>query len=174
MNANLMVADAWSLPGISCLIEFDPDLPLRFRTNEQPIGAGYVRLGDYTNTLAELIVEPSTGVVRGITITAFRELAPWPQFTLDSSQVGLPILAEPPKGGQHIDLDRDFSVAIRDQEALLFWGRLGPCQAIMFADRVCFMTQQGELQGVLFLGLSRSDGALLAAHGTRAPFTTDA
>src|SRR5207247_4270466 len=61
-----------------CLIEVDEFVPLRFRTYERPIGAAYVRVGNYSTTLVELIVDPISKLLRGLTLTSFECFAVFP------------------------------------------------------------------------------------------------
>src|SRR5262249_12411280 len=98
----LMVGDIMVMPlrvnefalpqDATCLIEADEYVPLRFRTFERPLGSSYLRLGDLGRSLAELLVDPTTDLLRGITITSFNRLTRWPSVDISqATSTGLPI-----------------------------------------------------------------------------------
>jgi hypothetical protein len=140
------------------LLEIDEYVPLRFRTYREPLGAAFLRLGNRSTTLLELIVEPYAQRVRGVTLTFFEKLSPWPSFSIESTAEGLPILATAFETYTVVELpEKNFDVSIREGEVLLFWSPLGACEVCEFRGRVRFLIQDGRLAGVWFLGLSREE-----------------
>jgi len=75
-----------------CLIEVDEYVPLRFRTYERPLGVSYLHLGNQRTSLLELLIDAKSQILRGITITIFPALSPWPQIGERTVSRGLPKL----------------------------------------------------------------------------------
>jgi len=139
------------------LLEIDEYVPLRLRTSREPLGAAFLRLGNRSTTLLEIAVEPYAQRVRGVTLTFFEKLSPWPSFSVENTAEGLPVLATAFEDRKVVDLQQDFGVSIREGEVLLFWGSPGACDVCEFRGRVRFLIQNGKLAGVWVLGLSREE-----------------
>jgi hypothetical protein len=146
-----------------CKLEFDEYVPLRLRTYDRPIGANYVRLGNYSTTLLELIVEPNTKVLRGVTVTSYEVLGDWPDLRIVSDADGLPVLSPMFDGANRVDLEEEFRVSVRKGEVLVFWGDLGECSQSNFAQVHC-LVHDGQLRGIRFSGLSDEESKLFASH----------
>lgn len=149
--------------GTSCTVDIDRYVPLRFRTYREPLGVGYVRLGNYSTTLLELAVEPRTQLVRGITVVSFERASPWPEFEVDDAGEGLPAVSTSFEGGERIDLHREFAVAVRPCEVIVFWGTLVGCYAYRHGD-ARFLGTEGALVGVWFTGLTEEQSRLFGSH----------
>jgi len=147
-------------------LEFDEFVPLQFRTFQEPLGAGYLRLGNYSTTLAELVIEPPSQVLRGITVTSIASLSSWPLFSVCTTLEGLPVLATEFEGWKVLDLDQKFSVSARPGEIVVFWGELGECEAYAF-DRVRFLIRGGILVGVWFMDLVASEIEQFCLHAQK-------
>jgi hypothetical protein len=144
-------------------IAIDEYVPLRFRTYREPLGVGYIRLGNYSTTLVELALEPRTQVVRGVTVTSIDELAPWPELEVLDRVEGLPAVSTSFEGGERVDLRDEFHVAVRSGEVIVFWAGLTRCNGYQFGD-ACFLTVNGVLAGVWFTGLTNGDVRLFESH----------
>jgi hypothetical protein len=129
-------------------LELDPYVPLRYRTYAAPIGARYVLIGDRKRTILEVLVDVSRAV-RGVTITSFRELVDWPHLSVTSTEVGLPVLAEPFQDGLAVRLNRDFRIAVRPGGAIAFWDDPSACDEFLFGG-ARFLVRGGKLSGVRF------------------------
>jgi len=136
-----------------CLIEVDDYVPLRFRTYERPLGASYLRVGDRTKSLVELLIDPNQGLLRGITVTCFSALSSWPHMETREVALGLPVLAVPWGKANRIDSGVDFSVSVHGSDILVSWAALDRCDASCFQDRVRFLAVDGQLAGAHFSGL---------------------
>ena len=131
------------------LLHFDEYVPLRFRTYTDGIGAGYLRLGNYSTSLLELIIEPCTQMLRGFTVTSFNRLSTWPQFSVRDVSRGLPVLSTDFdfEGSGILDLPIEFRVSVREREVLVAWADLEQCDAYRL-DRIRFLVQGGYLRGI--------------------------
>jgi hypothetical protein len=146
-----------------CLLHIDDYVPLDFRTNESPIGASYVRLGNCATTLLEIAVEPNDRILRGVTITSFEVVSEWPEVEVTSKSEGMPVLGSYDGQPMRIDLQVAFQVSVRDGEILVFWGELHGCHESDF-QRVHCLVCDGQLRGIRFSGLSDAEVALFTTH----------
>lgn len=143
-------------------IEFDPYVPLRFRTSAEPLGAAYVRLGNFATTLLEIQIEPLTQVLRGLTITAIDGLAGWPSLEVQPFPAGLPVLATTFEAREVVDLAQPFQLSIRPGEVVVWWGPLDGCIAGRSGD-ASFLVVNGVLTGIWFTGLLAAQTSLFKA-----------
>jgi hypothetical protein len=156
MKNLLSPVDSCLPPGAIFQLEFDEWVPLQFKTYSKPLGSGFLRLGNYRTQLVEICVEPHFQVVRGLTLTSFDGLSPWPSFSETNSSEGLPILATDFEGWKVVDLDQDFRVALRDNRLMIFWDTLGACESYIFG-RARFLARGGDLVGVSFGDLAADE-----------------
>jgi hypothetical protein len=147
-----------------CLIEVDDYVPLRFRTYERPLGASYLRVGDQTKSLVELLIDPNRGLLRGMTVTWFSALSAWPRMEIREVALGLPLLAVPWGKSNRIDSGVDFSVSVHGSDILVSWAALERCDASCFQDRVRFLVVEGHLVGVHFSGLGSDQIRAFLSH----------
>lgn len=94
-----------------------------------PLGCGYVRLGRRPTSLLELIMEPETQALRGLTLVSAPEASSWPAFSVLRTSAQFPALSVAVDGGKFIELEQDFRVSARENEIMLFWDELGACVA---------------------------------------------
>lgn len=164
MNSSLLrVTEVRSVAQAPSALEFDEFVPLQFRSFREPLGAGYLRLGNYSSTLIELAVEPHTQMLRGVTVTSIDTLSPWPSFSVMAVHQGLPVLATDFADWKVLDLEQTFSVSAREGEIVVFWGALGECDVCAF-DRVRFLVCGGMLAGVWFVGLTAGETQRFRSH----------
>jgi len=156
------ITDVQNLENLPFRIEVDEFVPFRFRTYERPLGAAYLRLGNYRTTLTELIVDPKSNLVRGITLTSFESLVPWPTLGPAAPSVGLPVLSVDWQKGNRIDLTCDFTVSLRGGELLIAWDNTNDLSRTATFGKAEFLISKAELRGVRFSGLSDREGELIA------------
>jgi len=162
---SIQIAAVQSLVDVSCLIIVDEYIPLRFRTFDKPLGASYLRLGNYQTSLLEIIVDPTSNVLRGATVTSFDAYSPWAKINETVAiKDGLPVLATEWRNGRLIDLELDFSVALRANELLVWWGNLESLSCISVFGRVRCMLMGDQLLGLWFQCLTDGEVGLLASH----------
>jgi hypothetical protein len=126
---------------------FDGYVPLCVSSYSEPIGAGFLRLGDYSTTLLELTVEPHVQRVRGATLTSLGGLEAWPEVGVRRAQPGSPILNTTFSGYRVDDLAVEFRVAAGEHGILIFWEALEDCEACE-SGRVRFLVAGGFLAGI--------------------------
>jgi hypothetical protein len=164
VNSDLRVVGIDQAPGLPVAIQFDEFVPLQFQSFDEPLGCGYLRLGNYSTSLLELAVAPNSQVLRGLTVTSYDDLTDWPSFEVVSTRVGLPIIHTSFEGWRVVDLDQQFYVSTRSGEILVFWEELSECEVITFGERVQFLVQGGSLCGIKMIGLTQDETRLFASH----------
>lgn len=164
----LRVAGAGRRADVPSKIEFDEYVPLRWRTYEQPLGGGLVRLGNFSTTLIELVVEPHSQIVRGATITSIDELSPWPEFSVPVTFDALPALSTSFAGWQVHDLKLEFEASVRPEELVVYWGELGACEAYT-CGAVQLLVRDRFLCGAWFTGLSAEESNMFVSHARSRP-----
>lgn len=125
---------------------FDEYVPLRVRSYSQPLGAGVVRLGDYSRTLLELAVEPHVQRLRGVTLTSVASVEAWPAMSLGEPRTGTPIVGTTFREYRVDDLALEFKVAVGDEGIVVFWDGLEDCEACD-CGRVKYLVARGFLAG---------------------------
>jgi hypothetical protein len=165
-SSALRVACGKSPAEATCSVEVNGYVPLRLRTYAEPIGAGYVHLGNHSTTLMELAVQPRVQVVRGLTVTSIDRLSPWPRFSVALTSKGLPVVSTHFDGGEIVDLDSEFEISARPGEIVVFWGKRGACKAYVFG-KTRFLTRDRTLVGVWFTGLTEEETASFCSHVQR-------
>jgi hypothetical protein len=130
---------------------------------EETNHVGYVRLGNYSTTLVEIALAPRTQVVRGLTVTSIDKISSWPSFDVFDVVDGLPALSTSFEGGEVLDLPRDFMVATRRGEIVVFWQHLGRCRGYRLG-KACFLVADGTLAGVWFTKLIEAQTELFESQ----------
>jgi hypothetical protein len=148
-------------------IEIDEYVPLRFRTYRKAIGAGYIRLGNYQTTLTELIAHPASRTLRGVTLSFFKSYVDWPRIGATAPTEGLPVLRADWGSGNRIDITRDFSVSLRENELLVAWDELSDLSSSLVFGNAQFLITGSELRGIRFFNLSDQDVRALGSYGSR-------
>ena len=161
--ALLRVSGGRATSGTSCRLEIDGLVPLQFRTYDESPGVGFLRLGNYSTALIELPVERRGQALRGLTITSFDRISPWPEIEVSDLAEGLPVLSTAIEGYEVIDLQDEFKVALRSGEVVVFWGQLARCTGYLCGGAY-FLITNGVLAGVWFAGLTDEETNLFASH----------
>jgi hypothetical protein len=140
-------------------VVFDQYVPMEVRSSSGPIGAGFLRLGDYSATLLELSIEPHTQRLRGATLTSVAKLVSWPSIWVTGSYNGPPILSTGFDRYRVQDLSVQFEVALGDDGIVVFWDRLNDCVAYE-CGRVRFLARAGVLSGIWCTDVKKTERAL--------------
>lgn len=159
----LRVAEGAASTRTTCTIDVDEYVPLQCRTPPDRPGGGYVRPGNYSTTLLERAVEPTTQVLHGVTITCMEDIAPWPNLVLSETLDGIPVLSTRFHGYEAVDLQDDVKVAARSGEIVVSGGELVRCTGYR-CDRACFVAANGVLTGVWFTGLTDHQTKVFMSH----------
>lgn len=164
----IQVTGVRNLADAPSLIEIDEFVPLRFRTYNEPLGSAYLRLGDRSSTLVELIVDPASSLLRGVTLTSFDLFRPWPTLGRTIASDGLPVLAtqwdQSDRSLLAVDINRDFDVSMLGNQLLISWGDLADLSGSSVHGRAHFLFAGNELAGIRFFDLSETEAALLTSH----------
>lgn len=145
----------------SCLVDVNEYVPIAFRTQREPLGgARYIRLGNLTNCLLELIVSADLMTLRGVTVTLVSEVGHDLMSGSDTGLLGLPVLALPkdaeftgPASSQRANIACNFSLATSEGVAEISINDNKKFDARIIHGNVWFLMKDEELVGIRFLGL---------------------
>ena len=164
MMNKIRVVDRQKPTDVPCLIEVDEYVPLSFRTSREPQGSSFLRVGNYSTTLTEMLINPDTGLLRGVTLTSFERFSEWPALGETTPSEGLPVLSVDWGDSYSVDVERDFQVSLRGDQLLIWWDDVAaPSNSLTFG-RVQFLVFESELRGIRFFDLSGEEVSTLAAH----------
>lgn len=172
----IIVSKSEPYQGFACEIEVDEYVPLRFSLREASLGSAYLRIGNYSTSLAELKVNRLTRVLQGLTLTCFTTYSHWPDIPGVRQIEGLPVLTGPwdvPERDlptleyKNVDMNIDFSVSLRDSELIVFWGDLSAVSSGLIFDHVHCYIRENQLIGVRFAGLTDVQVSTLAGYGKK-------
>lgn len=170
----IQITDIKAPEDFPCSVKVDKFVPIRFRTYETPIGLIYLNIGNRSTTLADIIVDPVSRILRGFTVTSFKPFVEWSAVNVGRALDGLPVLTgnwdkpEVPRLEYTvIDASVDFSCTLRNNVVLFFWDDLRRAtHRSIFNNVRCYATDR-ELCGIEFADLTEDQIALLEFHGKR-------
>jgi len=150
-------------------VEVGETIPLRVRTYENPVGVKYLRVGDFSDSLFEILLSPDSFAIRGFSLVS-RDTTHEPRKLLAdlACVAGVPIVDVGKTGAfkgsmyaPRIDLVEPFSVGMGKDFAeirLFDWGTEPQC----FVHRnLRFIVQGDMLAAVRIEGLTQMDLAKL-------------
>jgi hypothetical protein len=146
----------------SCLVTVNEYVPIAFRTQREPLGgARYIRLGNFTNCLLELIVSVDLMTLRGVTVTLVNEVRHDLMSGVDTGPAGLPVLALPkdveftgPASAKRVNIACNFSLATSGSVAEISINDNKQFDARTIHGNVWFLMRNEELVGIRFLDLN--------------------
>jgi hypothetical protein len=152
-------------------LEIDEYVPLRCRSYLGTIGVIYLRFGDFSTSLLELLLDPASLVVRGITLTAFNTVHE-PLFLRKLPiKSGLPVLSfsekivsQGPVGAKRIDINKTFSVGIGKDFLEIDLGFLSTADRVIKSGPIEIYAKNKSLVGLHVLGLSLEQIKKLEVH----------
>ena len=169
MTKTIAVSGLSEVPLQGCRVEVDEYVPLRFRSYEGTLGVKYVRLGNFSGSLLEFLLDPNSMTVRGFTLTSFdavhqpRAIAELPRIT------GLPIvvLSEGfggPIDAQRVDVREAFSVGFGEHFVEVDLGKLSEAQHVVVAGTTEFYVGAVGLVGMRVIGLTEQQVSMVKAQ----------
>lgn len=172
MRKTITVSGLNEAPLLVFHVEVDEYVPLRFRSYEGTLGVKYLRLGNFSSSLIELLLDPSSMVICGFTLTSFEAVhkpkgnAGLPRYA------GLPVLAIAPEDfngpldAQRIDIRENFSVGFGQDFVEIDLGGLPEARRIIEAGPVAFYVGTNSLVGLRVNGLNQKQISMLKSQQT--------
>jgi hypothetical protein len=153
-------------------LEFDEHVPFSVTTREGLLGAKYLRLGDFERNLLEIMLDPISFAVRGLTLVCFDSLhvpAVLPQL---AEQVGLPVLDL--NGSQlsellerpWAELNVNFTLGISTDFAELDLYGIANADNVTRSDRLEFYCRGNVLLGIRLNHLTSDEVSALQSHAS--------
>ena len=154
---DLKIARFEKLPDTSFTLIVDDYVPLSMRTYDAPIGASYIRLGDFQTELLELIVEPNTKILRGFTLTCFKAVKTVPVRGNPIKGDGLPVFDVEFADRRRIDLVKELSVSCQAGSISIVWEAVDSMDCYEYNERLSFFLDNGGLVGVCAKGFAEGE-----------------
>ena len=171
MKKTIAVAGLNEAPLPVCHVEVDEYVPLRFRSYEGTLGVIYLRLGNFSSSLLEFLLDPSSMTVRGFTLTSFdtvhqpNEIVGLPRAT------GLPVIDVAaagdfggPVGARRIDIARAFSVGLGDDFLEVDLGGFSEAKHVIAGGPAEFYIATSSLVGLRVVGLNQDQISMLRSR----------
>jgi hypothetical protein len=162
-----------SISGVSltaesqCVIEVDEYVPIRYRSYQGVIGVKYLRLGDFTSSLIELLIDPTSLTVRGFTLLSYKAIHRPSVMRKLPKILGMPIVAVNEGdfcgavGAQRVDQSCDFSVGFGEDFVEIDLGHLTEAQRIIKAGTVEFYSDETDIFGIRITELTPTQMCML-------------
>lgn len=163
----MKISDRTQESQFACKIEIDEYVPLRFRSYEDVLGLKHIRLGDFSDSLFEISVDPTSMVLRGFTLTAFKESHELRSIGILPVMNGLPIIETlynfyGPIGAQYTDIRTQFSVGFGGDVVEIDFGGLCDAQrTIIYANVAFYLGRVNDLVGIRVIGLTPKQVSIL-------------
>jgi hypothetical protein len=157
------------------LVQTDGYIPVRFRTQTAPLGgARYIRMGNFQNSLLEIMVPTDSLSLRGLTVTLVEKLGHEIMNGMAEASNGLPIFELPegcnfigPESSQCINLNYDFSLSISDDIIEVRFDGANEFDGRIAHGNVWFLTMKDELVGIRFIDLDEESINLFSSYGRK-------
>jgi len=164
-TTGLAVTGFHATQDLPCLIKADEYIPLRFRTYIEALGAQYFRVGNHDTVFMEIMVDPDSNLLRGVTLVSLESFVPWPTIGEPVPVPGLPVFSigwdERNRLDMNwIDIDCNPYLSFRGRELLIAWEDI----ASDSVSNVQFFVSNGRLAGIRFFDLTERLVWLLAAQ----------
>jgi hypothetical protein len=169
MTMTIAVSGLSGAPLQGCRVEVDEYVPLRFCSYEGTLGVRYVRLGNFSGSLLEFLIDPYSMTVRGFTLTCFDAVHQPRAIAVLPRTAGLPIikLSEDfygPIGAQRVDIREAFSVGFGEDFVEINLGKLSEAQRVVVAGTAEFYVGATGLVGIRVVGLAEQQVSMVKAQ----------
>lgn len=155
---------------VSPRFEVDEYVPITFRTYSGLLGAKYLRIGNFETTLLELLLDPHSYTIRGVTLLSFDKThVPHKSFELPET-IGLPVLDAQGSGlidfsdKQHAEIGCKFSVGLVSDFFEIDLFGISSADSAIRCDRTYFLLRGKSLVGIRFTKLNSQETSLLENH----------
>jgi hypothetical protein len=157
------------------LVQTDGYVPVRFRTQATPLGgARYIRMGNFENSLLEIIVPTDAIILRGLTVTLVGALGQGIMSGMAEASNGLPVLELPrgsnfsgPESSQYINLNYDFSLSVSDNIIEVRFDGSNEFDGCIAHGNVWFLTMKDELVGIRFVDLDEKSIGIFSSYAPK-------
>ena len=135
------------------LFHGDHYVPLTVRTYDGTIGAKYLRFGNQRTSLLEVICDPWSGFVRGLTLLSFDQMCDRPNLEQLPIETGLPVLHNADELVNPVDSHCDIRVSV-EKDIMIWWGDIEVAEMMSEWNGLYFYLEGKKLIGCRVAGLS--------------------
>jgi hypothetical protein len=153
---------------LPCLVEVDPYLPFSFKTYPEVLpGVWYFRIGNFSTSLLEIGIDPSSLVIRKVSLVCFDRVIRREELRNYDNLVefiGLPVTTSTSLSGDRTDELTDFAVCLYDDSFCVDWSGGKPVSTVIRFQSVSFYLAEHELRRIIISGLEQSQVEILKFH----------
>lgn len=155
---------------IKTAINFDKHVPFSLTTWNKLLGAKYLRLGDFEDNLLEIMLDPISFVMRGLTLVCFNKIHQPKNLSVFSEEVGLPVLDLTKSGLEKLheasraDVRCQFTIGMGPNFVELDLFGIAYSDAVVRRDRVEFYSRNKALVGVRIISLKIDELSVFESH----------
>lgn len=163
---NIEIVDVIQLDA-EFVVEIDEYVPLRVRTYSYSpgIGASWLRLGNYKQSLVEMPIDPKTGIIRGFDLVLFDLCGERSEFEAADTQPGLPQIDLRTFGDtRYVDHTRDFFVSMSAGKLFVDWSNGSRIEKRYNYRGLSFYAGNGSLLAASIENLSPQQISVLQGH----------
>jgi hypothetical protein len=150
------------------LVEVDPYLPLSFKTYSEALpGTRYFRIGNFNTSLLEIGIEPSSMLIRKVTLVSFDKTVKHEDLEVNDilrKTEGLPVVSSASLSGDRTDEPTEFTVCLYDNSFCIDWSRGKPLSNMVRFRAASFYLAEHELCRITFAELDQCQLDLLSEH----------
>ena len=158
---------------LACMVQVEPYDLITFRTQAGALGGvRYIRLGNFHDTLLQIIIPLHSLVVRGFTVMPARGINGRVFPGRAKSVNGLPILKLPsgaefvgPEGAKRLDLKIDFCICVSENSVEIQFGSERGFDLEVVHKNVRFLFLNDEFNGIRLGELTVADIRTLCEGG---------
>jgi hypothetical protein len=171
MRKTITVSGLNEAPFLGCYVEVDAYVPLRFRSYEGILGVKYLRLGNFSSSLLEFLLDPSSMAIRGFTLTSF-DAVHQPKVDIGLPRLtGLPVVAiaasedfKGPIDAQRVDIRTSFSIGFGGDFVEIDLSGISQAKRIIADRAIEFYVDANSLVGLRVTGLTQEQISTLRSQ----------
>jgi len=168
----IVFSSTFNSDDVQVRLEFDEYIPFSVTTRKGLLGAKYLRLGDFERNLLEIMLDPISFAVRGLTLVCFDSLHIPAVKRVLPEQVGLPVLdLHDSQLSELLDrpwaeLKANFTLGISNDFAELDLYGIAGSDNVIRSERLEFYCRDKVLLGIRLSHLKSNEIFALQTHAS--------
>lgn len=148
----------------------DEHVPISFRSYPGLLGVKYLMLGNFQSTLLELLLDPISYAIRGITLSSFDKVHVPCEPEIKFESIGLPVIdigRNIPSSlidGKVAKISCNISIGVRSDFFEVDFSEIKKSNKKIYCGRTQFFLKDEELTGIRFISLVPNEISILKKH----------
>lgn len=155
----------------SASLTIDEYVPVSFRTYLGPLGAKYLRIGNFETTLLECLLDQHSNTIRGVTLVSFDKIHAPTVIQVNTEAFGLPVVDVQQSGvpdlledSRQAEVECKFSVGLTSDFFEIDLTEIASADRKITCGPAQFFLRNSALVGIRFTSLSSSEISILQKH----------